>query len=101
MLREAKSHPKVLETPEPSVFFVGFGDSALDFEVRVFSKELSNRGRTAIVHDLHMAIDRVFRERDVVIAFPQRDLHIKSDERPAASVPFEQNPSQNGSGKIL
>ena len=44
-------------------------------------KELSNRARTRIVHDLHMAIDRSFREHDVVIAFPQQDLHIKSDER--------------------
>jgi len=85
MMNAAREHPKVLEDPEPSVFFVGFGDSSLDFEVRVFIRDLSNRARTTIVHDLHLAIDRAFREHDVVIAFPQRDVHIKAEEQPPIS----------------
>lgn len=82
LVREAaEENDKVLEEPDPAVFFVGFGDSSLNFEVRVFVKELSNRARTRIVHELHMTIDQLFREHGVVIAFPQQDLHIKSDER--------------------
>ncbi len=96
MMHAAKEHPRVLEEPEPAVFFVGFGDSALNFEVRVFVKELSNRGRTKIVHDLHLAIDRSFREHGIVIAFPQRDIHIKSDERLTDGVP--RFPQEFGTG---
>ncbi len=81
MLAAAKEHPKVLADPEAAVFFVGFGESSLDFEVRVFASEVSNRGRTKVIHDLHLAIDGAFRRHGVIIAFPQRDLHFKSDER--------------------
>lgn len=86
MMAAAKEHPKVLVEPEPSVFFVGFGDSTLNFEVRIFVKELANRARTTIVHDMHMTIDQAFREHGVVIAFPQRDLHIKSGVMPTAPI---------------
>lgn len=86
MLEAARSNPSVLNEPEPNVFFVGFGDSSLNFEVRIFVKELTNNARTRIRHEIHMAIDRLFRENDVVIAFPQLDLHVKetprSEERP-------------------
>ena len=39
-------------------------------------------------HDLHMAIDRAFREVGITIAFPQRDVHIKA--APQTPLPFEQ-----------
>ncbi len=91
MMNAAQEHPKAMAEPESAVFFVGFGDSALNFEVRVFVKELSNRARTTIVHDLHLAIDRAFREHGVVIAFPQRDIHIKSETLPAES-PVQKEP---------
>ncbi len=76
MLQAAKSNPSVMPDPSPSVFFVGFGDSALDFEARVFVKEVTNHGRSRILHQLHMAIDQTFREHGIVIAFPQRDVHL-------------------------
>ncbi len=80
MLDACRAHEGVLDHPEPNVFFVGFGESSLDFEVRVFVTDMTNAGRTAIIHDLHMAIDDKFREHGIVIAFPQRDLHLKSAE---------------------
>ena len=72
----ARSHAVVLEEPSPAVFFVGFGDNSLNFEVRVFTTEITNRGRTQVVHALHMGIDREFRKAGIVIAFPQRDVHL-------------------------
>lgn len=78
MLETAKAHPLVLEQPEPTVFFTGFGDNSLNFEIRVFVAETTNTARTRIIHDLHMAIDQACRKEKVEIAFPQRDLHLRS-----------------------
>ncbi len=83
MMDVAKRHPSVQDEPEPTVYFLGFGDSSLDFQARVFVTELTNRGRAEIIHDLHMAIDKTFREHGVVIAFPQRDVHIHQAQPPA------------------
>ncbi len=82
MTETVKTLPGVIDSPEPEVFFLGFGDNTLNFEVRVFVRETTNKGRTKVVHAVHMAIDQAFREKDIVIAFPQRDLHIKSSEVP-------------------
>jgi potassium efflux system protein len=80
MLDVCRAHPMVLDQPEPNVFFTGFGDNSLNFEGRIFVSEPTNTGRTRILHDLHMAIDQACRDRDITIAFPQRDLHLKSAE---------------------
>ena len=69
-------NPTILDDPEPSVIFNEFGDSTLNFQVRVFTNGLVNFRR--LKHDLHMAIDDAFREHDIEIAFPQRDLHLRS-----------------------
>ena len=59
--------------------FVGFGDSALNFELRVWVREIQNRlqVRSSILTD----IDRRFREAGIEIPFPQRDLHVRSVDR--------------------
>ncbi|NJN40592.1 MAG: mechanosensitive ion channel [Gammaproteobacteria bacterium] len=69
----------VLRTPEPQVFFLGFGESSLDFELRVFSPDVGSL--LPIRHQLHMAIDRAFRTAGIEIAFPQRDLHLRDVPR--------------------
>jgi potassium efflux system protein len=58
------------------VFFVSFGDSSLDFELRVFTMGVNQRFLAR--HELHMSIDKAFREAKIEIAFPQRDLHLRS-----------------------
>ena len=57
-----------------SASFCGFGDSSLNFELRVFIKQ-ADQFRTA-THELHMAIDNAFREAGITIAFPQLDVHM-------------------------
>jgi len=70
------AHPEVLEEPRSTVFFIGFGDSSLDFEVRVFVPERLRR--MPLRHDLHMALNKALAEAGIEIPFPQRDLHLRS-----------------------
>jgi potassium efflux system protein len=74
--RVAAENDHVLREPEPQVLFLGFGDSSLSFELRVFSPDVAHL--LLIRHEMHMAIDRAFREEGIEIAFPQRDLHLRS-----------------------
>jgi len=60
----------------PKVLFRAFGASSLDFELRVFLKEVS--GRLGVISDLNFAIDKAFREANVEIPFPQSDVHVKT-----------------------
>ena len=73
----------VLDEPAPSVFFLGFGDSALNFEVRCFVPELSRRLPT--LHELHRAIHSGLAEAGIEIPFPQRDVHVREAAAPKGS----------------
>jgi potassium efflux system protein len=77
LLQVARSHPKVLKEPAPVVLFLAFGSSSLDFELRAYTNFESV---LSLRHDLHMAVDKAFREAGIEIAFPQQDLHIRSLE---------------------
>ncbi|NNJ98041.1 MAG: mechanosensitive ion channel, partial [Gammaproteobacteria bacterium] len=63
-------------SPKPLVLFRGFGDSSLDFELRVHLYDVDRRLST--VSNLNFAIDKAFREEGIEIPFPQRDVHVKS-----------------------
>jgi potassium efflux system protein len=80
MLETAQANERVLESPRPKIFFVGFGDSSLDFEIRVYVRSVEER--FAVIHELHMAIDQGLRKHGIEIPFPQRDLHLRSAEAP-------------------
>ncbi|MEP6823064.1 MAG: mechanosensitive ion channel protein MscS, partial [Chthoniobacterales bacterium] len=70
-----------LEDPAPSVFLERFGDSSIDFELVVWSSEMSNRPRR-YKSDLYFAIARKLKEAGIEIPFPQRDIHIRSGVLP-------------------
>lgn len=76
MMDTVKATPLVLADPEPSVVLIGFGDSSLDFSVRIFVSELFNR--LPVTHDLHIRLEKALREHGIEIPFPQRDIHIRS-----------------------
>lgn len=84
LLKVASGHPKVLRDPQPSAFFLGFGDSSLNFELRVFIDSILHL--LDVRNDLHMAIDDAFRGAGIEIAFPQQDIHIRSID---AAIPIE------------
>ena len=72
----ARDSRRVLRDPPPEVLFLSFGDSSLSFELRVFVHSPAQLFPAR--HDLHMSIDKAFREAGIQIAFPQRDLHLRS-----------------------
>jgi small-conductance mechanosensitive channel len=77
LLAAGRENPNTLEEPGPSVFLGKFGDNSIDFELVVWSSEMSARP-SRYRSDLNFAIERKFREAGIEIAFPQRDLHIRS-----------------------
>ncbi len=76
LLAVAAGDTRVLREPTPTVFFKEFGDSALIFDLAVWID--TPQLEFVITSDLRFAIDRAFREAELVIAFPQRDLHLVS-----------------------
>ncbi len=74
LLQAANAHPDVIPTPEPAVLFTDFGDSALNFKL-VFTLNDSFMA-TFPKSDIRFEIDKLFRENNITIPFPQRDIHI-------------------------
>ena len=66
ILDAVKATPQVLDTPAPSVFFNGFGPSAVQFEVRAFVLQLAHRA--TVINDLHVAIERALREEEIAMS---------------------------------
>lgn len=77
LLEVARANPGVLADPAPDVLLEAFGESSLDFRLRVWTKEYTTRPMI-LQSQLNFAIDRAFREHGVEIPFPQRDLHLRS-----------------------
>ena len=88
LLEVANSHPEIIKEMNPDlpdvvppfVRFIRFGDSSLDFEILAWISDVMHR--LEIISDLHFMIRKKFREHGIVIAFPQRDVHVY----PAADV---------------
>ncbi len=71
----AEKHPRVLTDPAPMVLFSGFGESAFIFKLRIWT--LLDYGLTT-ENEIRFEIVRIFREKNINIPFPQRDLHIRA-----------------------
>jgi small-conductance mechanosensitive channel len=77
LLAAGRENPNTLKEPAPSVFLEKFGESSVDFELVVWSSEMSARP-SRYRSDLNFAIEQKFREAGIELPFPQRDLHIRS-----------------------
>ncbi len=66
----------VLEDPAPNVIFEDFGDSALIFDAFFWIETTSERSLRGVRSELRFTVDKVFKENNIVIAFPQRDIHV-------------------------
>ncbi len=78
----ADKHTGVLKNPKPDVLFVGFGDSSWNLLLRVWIE--NPKGHHIVRSDINCEIVRKFREFNIEIPFPQRDLHIK-DNNPSGN----------------
>src|SRR5881409_4099378 len=76
LLAVAHENPHTLKEPGPSVFLEQFGDSSIDFQLMVWSSEMSARP-SRYRSDLNFAIAEKFREAGIEFPFPQRDVHIR------------------------
>jgi len=76
MMKAASGHESVLPDPAPLVAFEDFGDNALIFDVYFWCEVDTAGGLRQIRSDIRFTIDRLFREQGIVIAFPQRDVHL-------------------------
>lgn len=69
-------HETVLSDPAPQIIFEDFGDSSLVFDAYFWVHSVGDKSSRQIRSDIRFSIDRLFRENDIVIAFPQRDIHL-------------------------
>ncbi|MFN3549419.1 MAG: mechanosensitive ion channel domain-containing protein, partial [Mesorhizobium sp.] len=75
LLDIARSHPMVLRNPEPFVFFANFGESSLDFEIRLFLADITSG--LGVQNEIRFSIVEAFEREGIEIPFPQRDVNIK------------------------
>ncbi|MBW2568407.1 MAG: mechanosensitive ion channel [Deltaproteobacteria bacterium] len=76
------------------VFFEGYGESSLDFSIRVWCRMTRLRIRSGLVSDYYFVLFRKLKEAGVIIPFPQRDLHIQSVS-PEFSTIFKEKSEEN------
>jgi small-conductance mechanosensitive channel len=78
LLDVAKANPKVIDDPEPVAFFINFGDSSLDFKLRVWFDADSSTNAFTIHSDIAVAVQQALEDAGIGVPFPQRDLHLIS-----------------------
>lgn len=72
--------PRVLRSPEPVCRLTGFGDSAVEFELRIWIED-PRAGVINVRSDIYLALWDKFRANDIHIPYPQRDLHLIEGSR--------------------
>ena len=73
----ARANPRVLAEPAPTTRLMGFGDSGIELELRVWIRD-PEAGMASVRSDINLAIWRAFKAAGIVIPYPQRDLHIRT-----------------------
>ncbi|WP_246145818.1 mechanosensitive ion channel domain-containing protein [Rubripirellula lacrimiformis] len=87
LLKVANDHPLILKDPASVAAFEGFGDSALNLVLKTYLANMDDRLET--IHQLHTAINLAFRDEGIEIAFPQRDLHVRTATGILAGAPSQ------------
>ncbi len=77
LVQVAQKHPQALNEPAPQAFFMGFGESSLDFELKFWLDDPLLA--VPVTSELGCLVWQTFAENNIEIPYPQRDLHIRSD----------------------
>ncbi len=80
LYKAVEETPRILKTPKSRVNIMAFGNSSVDFEVRFWITDPEG-GLANIRSDVYQRIWQLFRENDVEIPFPQRDLNLRGNEQ--------------------
>ena len=91
LLEIAASHPQVLAEPAPTCWMMGFGDSTLDFELRVYVADIGQRN--PVKTELQFRVAEVFKEHDIEIAFRQTDLWLRNAKELGAAFKPDPQPA--------
>jgi potassium efflux system protein len=84
LLSVAENNPIVLTQPPARALFLAFGNSSLDFELRVWISDFKDR-RT-VLSELNQDIDNEFQLAGIEIPFPQSDLHLRTIDKEVATI---------------
>ena len=99
MMEATKDVPRVLDIPEPKVLMLGFGESGINFEIRFWIMD-PEEGIGGVRSDVLKQVWRLFKQHDINVPFPQRDLRLKKSEqleRLIATIEHSEGPSHKGS----
>ena len=104
MLAAAAKHPRVLKDPQAATRLIGFGDSAINLELRIWIKDPQN-GITNVCSDIQIDIWDAFRAHDISFPFPQRDVHLRTPAELMVVVqnqgrPQEEEPPASAGGEF-
>ncbi|MCW6052988.1 mechanosensitive ion channel [Lyngbya sp. CCAP 1446/10] len=97
LLVAARLEPNILSHPSPKVWFCGFGDNALDFQLLVWIDQPQESD--AIKSAVNFLIDYEFRRRNIEIPFPQRDLWLRNPQE--ITKHFQDHRDDNSNGKVF
>ena len=94
LLKAAQENPRVLKDPEPHVYFLSFGQSTLDHELRMHVRDLGDRN--PVIDEVNRFINREFKNHNINISFQQMEVYLKNlHGQEYKLVPIEpQTPSQ-------
>jgi len=76
ILKAARENSRVLKDPPPRTRMMGYGDSSVDYELRVFVNKWANI--VPVKDELYTSVFKAFREHDIEIPFPQRDINFRN-----------------------
>jgi len=76
IMRATDDHPDTLDEPKPVVIFEDFGDNALIFDCYFWIDASGEKDLRKVRSEVRFAICELFEEAGIVIAFPQRDVHL-------------------------
>ena len=76
LLKAARDNPRVLKEPEPLVYFLNFGESTLDHELRMHVRDLGDRN--PVLDEINRFINKEFKRQNINISFRQMEIYLKN-----------------------
>jgi small-conductance mechanosensitive channel len=83
--RAARANPDVLQDPPPRALLIGYGDSSINFELRVWPRQFNQAAQ--VKSDLATAVYEAVTAAGMSFPFPQREIRVLSDHDAAAATP--------------